>query len=203
MQNKLQELTDRLYNEGLSKGKQEAEELKAAAAKESEKIISDARKEAEAIVAAARKEAEDLRTSVANDIKMASEQTISSLRQQIEKIIVASAIKPSVKKGMEDAEFIQSVITTIAKAFDAANPAPAALDIVLPAAMQDSLKAFFEKEAAKVMGAGLDVQFSKQIAGGFKIGPKDEGYMISFTDEDFQNILAAYLRPSAKKLLFG
>ena len=31
MQNKLQELTDRLYNEGLSKGKQEGEELLAKA----------------------------------------------------------------------------------------------------------------------------------------------------------------------------
>ena len=30
MQNKLQELTDKLYNEGLSKGKKEAEDLKAA-----------------------------------------------------------------------------------------------------------------------------------------------------------------------------
>lgn len=28
MENKLQELTDKLYNEGLSKGKKEAEELK-------------------------------------------------------------------------------------------------------------------------------------------------------------------------------
>ena len=45
MDNKLQELTDKLYNEGLSKGKQEAEALKAAAAKESEQIISEARKE--------------------------------------------------------------------------------------------------------------------------------------------------------------
>ena len=31
MQNKLQELTDKLYNEGLSKGKQEGEELLAKA----------------------------------------------------------------------------------------------------------------------------------------------------------------------------
>ena len=54
MDNKLQELTDKLYNEGLSKGKQEAEALKAAAAKESEQIISEARKEADRILEAAR-----------------------------------------------------------------------------------------------------------------------------------------------------
>ena len=80
MQNKLQELTDKLYNEGLSKGKKEAEDLKAAAVKESDRIIADARKEAEKIVADARKEAEELRTRVENDIRMASSQTISSVR---------------------------------------------------------------------------------------------------------------------------
>ena len=46
MQNKLQELTDKLYNEGLSKGKQEAELLRANAKKEAEKIIADAKNEA-------------------------------------------------------------------------------------------------------------------------------------------------------------
>ena len=81
MDNKLQELTDKLYNEGLSKGKQEAEALKAAAAKESEQIISEARKEADRILEAARKEAEELRTRVEGDIRMASSQTISAIRQ--------------------------------------------------------------------------------------------------------------------------
>ena len=97
MENKLQELTDKLYNEGLSKGRQEAEALKAAAAKESEQIISDARKEAERILETARKEAEELRTRVEGDIRMASSQTISALRQQIENIIITKAVSPDVK----------------------------------------------------------------------------------------------------------
>ena len=39
MQNKLQELTDRLYNEGLSKGKQEADQLLANAREEARQIV--------------------------------------------------------------------------------------------------------------------------------------------------------------------
>ena len=42
MQNKLQELTDKLYQEGLSKGKQEGENLVAQAKAEAEKIIRGA-----------------------------------------------------------------------------------------------------------------------------------------------------------------
>ena len=39
MQDKLQELTDRLYEEGLSKGRQEAEELLAKARAEAKEIV--------------------------------------------------------------------------------------------------------------------------------------------------------------------
>ena len=181
MDNKLQELTDKLYNEGLSKGKQEAEALKAAAAKESEQIISEARKEADRILEAARKEAEELRTRVEGDIRMASSQTISAIRQQIENIIITKAVSAGVKQNLEDPELIKTLLVTIAKAFNAA----------------------FEKKAAAVMGEGVSVSFSRQIAGGFRIGPRDGGYMISFAEGDFESILTEYLRPATRKLLFG
>jgi V/A-type H+-transporting ATPase subunit E len=203
MQNKLQELTDKLYNEGLSKGKKEAEDLKAAAVKESDRIIADARKEAEKIVADARKEAEELRTRVENDIRMASSQTISSVRQRIENIIISKAVSADVKKSLEDPELIRSLLTTVAGAFNAADAVPAGLEAVLPVSMQESLKAWFGKNATEAMNKGIDVTFSKQIQGGFRIGPKDGGYMISFAEGDFENILTEYLRPTARKLLFG
>ena len=62
MQNKLQELTDKLYNEGLAKGKQEGEEILAKAKVQADEIIAKAKAEAEAIVAAAHKDAADLRS---------------------------------------------------------------------------------------------------------------------------------------------
>ena len=51
MQDKLQELTDRLYNEGLSKGRQEADALIAKAKAEAREIVDKANAEAKAIVA--------------------------------------------------------------------------------------------------------------------------------------------------------
>ena len=204
MQNKLQELTDKLYNEGLSKGKKEAEDLKAAAVKESDRIIADARKEAGRIIADARKEAEELRTRrVGNDIRMASSQAISAVKQQIESIIISKAISSDIKKNLEDPELVKSLLTTVAKAFNAADAAPAGLEAVLPASMQESLREYFQQNAADAMDKGIDVTFSKQIQGGFRIGPKDGGYMISFAEGDFENILTEYLRPTARKLLFG
>ena len=55
MQDKLQELTDRLYNEGLSKGKHDGEELVQKAQAEADRIVAYAKAEAERIIAQANK----------------------------------------------------------------------------------------------------------------------------------------------------
>ena len=73
MQNKLQELTDKLYNEGLSKGKQEGEEILAKAKVQAEEIVAKAKAEAAAIVAAANKDAEDLKTKVVRGLRVNAE----------------------------------------------------------------------------------------------------------------------------------
>ena len=54
MENKIQELTDKIYREGVEKGNEEAQRLIANAQEEAKKIIEDARKEAESIVNSSR-----------------------------------------------------------------------------------------------------------------------------------------------------
>ena len=50
MENKLQQLTQKLYDEGLEKGRAEADRLVAEAQKEAAKIVAEARAQAEDIV---------------------------------------------------------------------------------------------------------------------------------------------------------
>lgn len=50
MENKLQELTDKLYKEGLSKGKEEGEAILAKANEKAAEIIEEAKKQAESIL---------------------------------------------------------------------------------------------------------------------------------------------------------
>ncbi|MCK9626434.1 MAG: hypothetical protein M0R23_08255 [Bacteroidales bacterium] len=203
MQNKLQELTDKLYNEGLSKGKQEAEDLKAKAKAEAEKIISDAETKAKQILDKAQKDAEELKTKVNNDLMMASNQTISSIKQQVESIIIAKSIESPTKAVMSDTDFIKNVILTIVNAFDATNPDSVPLNLILPVSMQKELESFINIDIAKNIKAGIEVSFVKNISNGFKIGPKDGGYIVSFTESDFNKLIGKYLRPTTRKILFG
>ncbi len=203
MQDKLQELMDKLYNEGLSKGRKDADELVAKAAREAEEIISDAKAKAAKIVSKAEQEADDIKSRIANDIKMASAQSITATKQSIENLVVANALNANVGKAMSDTEFVKSLLTTVVKAFNAANPESVPLEVILPSAMQKELQSAFATEIYDNLAKGSEVKFAKGMSGGFKIGPKDGGYVIGFTADDFNALLGSYLRPSTRKLLFG
>ena len=202
MQNKLQELTDKLYNEGLSKGKQEAEQMKANAKLEAAQIIAQAKEQAQEILAKAQAEAAELKSKTENDVKAASLQAFTAVKQQIENVIVAKSLAPA-KTAVAEADFLKEIVKGIVAAFNPANSDSVALELILPADKQAELEQFAKEQLNKICAAGVEVQFSKGIQGGFKIAPKGEGYMLSFTDKDFENIISEYLRPKTKALLFG
>ena len=201
MHNKLQELTDKLYNEGLSKGKQEGEEILAKAKIQAEETVAKAKAEADAIVAAARKEAEDLKTKVQGDLKMAAGQSIAATKKDIETLIITKMTAEETAKALTSAEFVKEVILAVAKGFNTEEPVD--LEVILPEKLKAELEPFVAGELAKALKGGVEASFTKKIAGGFTIGPKDGGYFISFTEETFNALISEYLRPATKKILFG
>ncbi len=203
MQNKLQELTDKLYNEGLSKGKQEAEQLLADAKVKASDIIAKANQEAQAILEKAKADAQEIKTKTENDVKMATNQVFATIKQQIESVITAKSVSGQVKSAMDDVEFIKTILSTIVKAFNPDNSDSVSLDIILPEAKKAELETYLKENIQKNCSAGVDIQFNKSVSNGFKIGPKDQGYMISFTDKEFNALIQEYLRPKTKQLLFG
>jgi V/A-type H+-transporting ATPase subunit E len=197
---KLQELTQKLYNEGLAKGKEEGEALLAKATAQAEEIVKQAQAQASAIVEKAQKEAQDYKVKMEGDVKMASTQALQATKAGIEGLIVAKAVEP-VKEQLSGAAFLKEIITTVAQRFSTQEATD--LSLVLPEKLQKELEPFVKGELAKTLGKGVEASFSKKVAGGFKIGPKDGSYFISLTDEAFQGLIGEFLRPATKKILFG
>lgn len=201
MADKLQELTDRLYNEGLAKGRIEAEKVLADAKARADEMIAAAKAEARAIIQQADKEAEDLRSKVSSDLKMASEQCLQAAKTDIENILIKETGSDKVKAALAEPEFLKSVISAVADRFSTTEAADLAL--VLPQNLKDELEPWVATELSKALQKGVKADFSKKIAGGFTIGPKDGSWFVSLTDETFASLIAEYMRPVTKKLLFG
>ena len=201
MNDKLQQLTDKLYNEGLSKGRQEGEAILAEAHKRAEEILSQANRQADEIIGKAKADAEDYRHKVESDVKMASAQSLQATKKDIENLIVGKIAAEPVKKALGEGDFLKEVIREVARKFSAENPADLAL--VLPEKLQKELEPFVAGELAKALGKEVKVGFSKKIAGGLTIGPADGSWFVSLTDDTFSELIGEYLRPATKKLLFG
>jgi V/A-type H+-transporting ATPase subunit E len=203
MQDKLQALTDRLYNEGLSKGKHDGEELVQKAQAEADRIIAYAKAEADRIITHANKEAEEMKTKVNADIKMAATQSIAVTKQEIEKMVVTKATTEGVKANMSNAAFVKELITSVVRAFNPQNASPVDLSLILPESLKAEVDPFVKNEIAKQFKTEVKVDYSKKMNGGFKVAPKGGGYVLQFTDDEFTQLIANYLRPATKKILFG
>ena len=79
MENKIQELTDKIYREGVEKGNEEAQKLIVKAQEEAQKIVENAQKEADSIVAAARKSADELAENTKSELKLFAGQAVNAL----------------------------------------------------------------------------------------------------------------------------
>lgn len=201
MQNKLQELTDKLYNEGLSKGREEGEALLAKAKSQAADIVAEAEKKAAEIMTKAEKEAEAYKVKVAGDLKMAASQSVQATRKDIEDLVVFKMTGSATEKALSDEAFVKEVIKAVAEKFNAETAMD--LNLVLPETLKSSLEPFVKNELSAILKGQVNASFSKKIAGGFTIGPKDGSYFISLTDETFKELISEYLRPATRKFLFG
>lgn len=197
---KLQELTEKLYNEGLSKGREEGDAILAKAKAEAAETIAAAKAEAGKIVADAEKQAADLKAKVESDLKMAASQCISAVKADVEKVVTAKIAAEPAKAALRDGEFVKDILKAVAEKFS--NEA-GDLALVLPESLKKETEDYVKGKLAKELGRGIEASFSKEIEGGFRICPKDGSYFISFTDETFAELISEYLRPTTKKLLFG
>lgn len=202
MENKLQELTRKLYDEGLEKGRADADKLISDAKAEAQKILSEARAEAEGIVGQARKKAEEVEKNTLTEISLAGRQAVSKIKSEIASLIVARTTSEGVKKTSLDPDFIREMLLAVARNWNGAEGGKVELEALLPEAERKTLDAAFEKSAKELLAAGVEVGWSKEVKTGFRVGAKEGGYYISFSDADLEALLSGYLREKVSRMLF-
>lgn len=200
MESRLQELTQKLYQEGIEKANNEAGSIIEKAKADGIKIIEDAKKEAALLKQNATKEAEQLTAKTKSEIKMAGDQAVSILKQEITDLLLKNSLSKTVSDTANNKDLIIAVIKEIAGKWDASTGLN--LNLILSDKLKTDLEKVFKTEAADLLKNGVELKFDSKITGGFKIVPKDNSFVLSFTDEDFINLFQSFLRPKAKEILF-
>ena len=196
---KLQELTSKLYEEGLSKGREEAAQMVVEAEAKAAALVAEAEAKAEAIVKAAEAKAAEVKKNNETEMRLAVRQIVATLRENIAELVVAKVSEPAVHAVSLDVEFVKEMLLAVARVW---NGEKVALEATLPAEMKAKFDADAEGSVKALLSAGIEVGYSEKVKSGFKVAPKEGGYYISFTEEDFAALLAEYLKEKITKMLF-
>jgi V/A-type H+-transporting ATPase subunit E len=199
MSDQLQDLLTKVYEEGVAKANAEAEKILAKAQSEAEATLTKAKQEAELTIKEAQTKAKELAKNAESDLKMASNHTLSALKQKITDLVLNAAVNKAVTKSFTDDAFVKNLIKESLSAWKQNSQSAS---ITLAESMQKQMDEAFLGSLKQIFDGKLKVEFSPLLKTGFSISPADGGYKLSFTDEDFASLFKSYLRPRTAQILF-
>ena len=196
MENKIQELTDKIYREGVEKGNEEAQRLISAAQQEAQKLIEDAKKEADAILSGARKSAEELQENTKSELQLFAGQALNALKTEVTNLLTNQTISQAVKGFTSDKDFFNKFIVTLASQWSVNEP------IVISVSDADTLKKYFAANAKGLLDKNVQIEKVNGSKVLFSISPADGSYKVNFGEEEFENYFKEFLRPQLVEMLF-
>ena len=193
---KIQELTEKIYREGVEKGQAEADRISQEAKEQASQIIAEAKKKAAEIEADGKKAVAELENNTKNELKLYTAQSLSALKSEITNVLTASTVSQAVDKLVTDKDFLCKFTVALAGKWVENEP------IVIESADADALKAYFTKEAKAVLDKGVSIEKVNGRNALFTIQPADGSYKVSFGKEEFEDYFKSFLRPQLVQMLF-
>ena len=193
---KIQELTEKIYHEGVEKGQQEADRLIAEAKAQAEKIVAEAKEQAQAIENVAKRKATELETNTKNELKLYTGQALNALKSEVANVLTDKVVGQDVEKLVQDKDFLGKFAVSLAEKWIGNEPA------VISAKDAEGLKAYFMKHAKDLLDKGVRIEKVNGIDTLFTIQPEDGSYKVQFGKEEFATYFKAFLRPQLVDMLF-
>lgn len=196
MENRIQELTDKIFQEGVEKGNQEAQKILENAKQEAGKIIADAQKKSDEMILDAQKKAQELADNVKSELKLYSGQSLNALKSAITDVITDRILKETVGKTFADKDFLNKLIVNIVSKWTETG------DIVISTSDAENLKQYFMQNAKQLLDKGVKIESVNGAKTSFSIAPANGAYKVNFGEEEFMNYFKEYLRPQLIQMLF-
>ncbi len=202
MSDKIQKITEKIYEEGIVKAKAEAADIINEAKEKAESILTEARKQETKMLAEAEKKAESVKEKTSAEIKMASKKAISKVKQEIINVVLARQLSTPLEETFSSPDFLAGLIITLAKNWNPENPGENQLQVLLPEKEIETMKKVFLDRGIDALNEGLLILPDPELTNGFEIGPREGNYVLRFSDQDFDRFFRSFLREETEKMLF-
>lgn len=196
MDSKIQELAQKLLQEGVEKGNEEAARIVADAKEEAARINDEACAKAAMIVAKAEKSARLLDAHTRSELKMYMAQALGALKTEIADVVCARSVEDAVGKMAADEGFMREFVLRLAEKWGARE------DIVIGTPDAEALKSLFAKKAKALLDKGVRIEHVNGRKVSFTVRPADGAYKVEFGEAEFEAYFKAFLRPQLVEMLF-
>ena len=196
MENKVQEITDKIYREGVEKGQEEAQKIIDAAEATKAEMLKKAQQEAEKIVADAKKSAEELAKNTKSELQMYTGRAVEALKSEIANLVTGSVVDAAVKSSVNN-DWLQKLMLSLAADWVTKE------NVVIQTADAAALTQYFAKHANDLLSKGVYIEQVNGKNAGFTIMPAAKGFKVQFGEAEFASYFKEFLRPQLVEMLFN
>lgn len=196
MENKIQELTEKLLRDGVEKGNAEAERIIAAANEKAAQIIAEAQAQAAEIELAAKKNTQGMEENMKSEVKMYAAQALNALKSEVADVVGDKVVKEAAADIAGNKDFMNEFMLKLAEKWGAGE------DIVISTADAQSLKALFAKKAKALLDKGVKIEQVNGQKTLFTVAPADGSYKVNFGEAEFVEYFKNFLRPQLVEMIF-
>jgi V/A-type H+-transporting ATPase subunit E len=196
MDTKIQELTDKIYQEGVEKGNEEAGRIIAAAKENEKSIIGEAEDKAKLILEEAERRALELKKNTESELRLFASQAIEVLKSEVTNLLTDKIVTNNIKAVTADAAFMQKTILETAKEWVKSE------NVNIQTAEAKILTDYFTANAKDLLDKGVKIEQVNGKKACFTMAPVNGSYKISFGEDEFVEYFKEFLRPQLIDLLF-
>ncbi len=193
---KIQELTEKLFREGVEKGKAEADRIVAEAKEQAARIVAEAREQANAIEALAQKKAQELDTNTRGELKLYTNQAMNALKSEIANVLTNNTLGQTAGKLVADKDFLCNFAVALASHWTEEG------GLVMETSQAEALMSYFASQAKSLLDKGVKIEKVNGKDTFLTISPADGSYKVEFGKEEFEAYFKAFLRPGLLDMLF-
>jgi len=206
-------LIARLRDDGIARGRSQAQALVTAAKQQAADIVASARREAEAVAVKANEEAKKLKVVGEDAIRLAMRDTMLSLEADLLNRF-QNMLRGLVKGVLQDPNFLQRLILEVA---GKAAPSMQRAELLIPAEVVSLERLQRKPEEAKpgtlthfvlsmgggMLREGLSLGVTDGFAAGIRVKLVDENVQIDLTESAVSMLLLRHMLPRFRALLRG
>ncbi len=210
----VQELIEKLRNQGVDTGRQEGSKIVANAEAQAAATIADAEKRAAAIVSKAREEADFITKAGKEALQLAERNVVLELKDYLLDQF-SDQIRAVVSQSMENDKLLEAMILEVAGQNNLRGEKN--IEVILPRKvigvdeLRDNpellqaggLLEFVRKRATSMLTKGVTFKVGNAQQSGISFCLKDKDIQVDLTDEAVAAVLLKYLQPRFRALLEG